>query len=84
MSDYFSHWRARGYTCTECGWTGTGKEASQELFAELFELNCPQCDSRLDLISFPTEAEIQAAAESGHPEAQEMFTRRTKNIEGNP
>ena len=83
MSNYFSNWRAWGHTCTECGWMGTVKEVSQELFAELFELNCPRCDSRLHLISFPTEAEIQTSAEMGHPEALEMLTRRTKNTEGN-
>ena len=76
MSDYFSSWRIRGYTCTQCTWVGTGEDASQELFAELFELNCPECDARLDLILFPTEAEIQAAAETGHPEAVEMLENR--------
>lgn len=83
MSDYFSSWRIRGYTCTQCAWTGTGKEASQELFAELFEVNCPECVARLDLISFPTDTSIREAAERGHPEAQQMLAQRTEKTEDN-
>ena len=81
MSDYFSNWRTRGFTCGQCSWTGTGKEASHELFAELFEVNCPECDARLDLISFPTDRSIREAAERGNPEAQEMLAKRTKDPE---
>ena len=32
------------FTWGVCGWTGMGREASGEVFAELFEVNCPSCD----------------------------------------
>ena len=82
MSDYFSSWRDRGFTCGRCAWTGTAEEASHELFAELFEVNCPQCDARLDLVLLPTDASIRRAAKQGHPEAQEMLSKFTKDPEG--
>ena len=69
MTAYFSDWRSRNWSCAECAWTGDGDSAAKELFSELFELNCPKCSSRLDLIVLPTRADIRNAAENAHPEA---------------
>jgi len=61
VSDYFSTWRDRGFTCGRCAWTGTAEEASHELFAELFEVNCPLYDARLDLVLYRGARPLAAA-----------------------
>lgn len=71
--EYFDDWRKETWTCRGCGWTGPEKEASVEIFAELMELNCPQCDGRLAVISFPTLQQIKNAADDGNEEAQRML-----------
>lgn len=70
--EYFSNWRDHTFTHS-CGWTGKHSEASQELFNELFELNCPQCEGRLAVISLPTATQIKNAAKEGNAEALEML-----------
>jgi hypothetical protein len=42
------------------------------------ELNCPTCEGRLALVSFPTVEQIRAAAAEGHPEAVSMLTHEAK------
>jgi hypothetical protein len=44
-----------------------------EPFAELFELNCPKCDSRLAVITFPTYDEVRKAAATGDAHALAMM-----------
>ncbi len=56
-------------TCPDCGWSGSGA-GSQELFEELFDVSCPQCDSMLLIVPYPTAAETRAAAAAGNPKAQ--------------
>lgn len=73
IEDYFSDWQQRAWICRGCSWSGTGDEASIELFAELFELKCPQCDGRLALVLLPTHDSIRSAAADGHPEAIGMM-----------
>ena len=73
IEDYFSDWKQRTWQCSRCEWSGAGSQASQELFAELFELNCPDCDARLATIPLPTHETIKRAAANGHPEAMSML-----------
>jgi hypothetical protein len=40
------------------------------------ELNCPECDSRLALVPFPTEDQLRAAAEAGNAQAVEDLAAR--------
>lgn len=78
IEDYFSNWNQRTWQCSSCSWKGTGNQASQELFAELFELNCPKCDARLATVPLPTHDSIKRAAANGHPEAISMLDDVTK------
>ncbi len=64
----YSDWRSRQFRCA-CGWSGAGADAATELFSELLEINCPKCDGRLGLASFPTFDEVRAAAAQGNPDA---------------
>jgi len=65
---YHSDWRERQWTCP-CGWEGAGAAAAQVAFAELLQVDCPDCGARLCLVPFPTEAETRAAAAAGDAEA---------------
>ena len=71
--DYFSDWRDRQWACSQCEWIGRGSEATQELFAELLQVDCPRCDARLTLIPLPTNETILRAAAANHPEALAMM-----------
>ena len=62
MSDYFWNCRARNYVRAKCACTGTGKEASHDLFAELFEAKGLECVARLDRTSFPNVTSIRGVA----------------------
>ena len=66
---YYSSWETDTWLC-RCGWTGTGKEASQEPFSALLQVDCPKCDGRLCLVIYPSPAEERAAAKAGNAEAQ--------------
>jgi len=71
--NYFSDWKQRTWTCPACTWTGTGAQAAQELFSELFEINCPACDARLATVLLPTTESIRRAAGDGNSEAISML-----------
>jgi len=55
--------------CPDCGWSGTGKDASQEMHRDLFDVSCPRCDQMLLVVGFPTIEETRQAAAAGNPEA---------------
>ena len=59
-------------TCKACGWSGP-TDRCYELFAELLELRCPECDARLTgtLYLYPTGDEVRRAAAAGNPRAIE-------------
>ena len=77
---YYSDWRTRTWTC-DCGWSGTGDDASSEPFAELLQVDCPTCQHRICLVPYPTEAETAAAAADGHPEALRALEQEAKRAE---
>lgn len=68
---YYSDWLDTSYTCRECDWQGTGREADQELFTDLIQVDCPSCFGRLFLVVFPTAEETRQAATAGNEEAQQ-------------
>jgi hypothetical protein len=61
MSKYYDNWRAEKHSCRVCGWQGLGSELRQgEMFEALFEINCPKCGERVDVIELPTIEESRA------------------------
>lgn len=73
IENYFSDWKQRSWTCPGCAWEGTGAQAAEELFNELFEINCPSCDARLATVLLPTTESIERAAAEGNAEALSMM-----------
>jgi len=66
--NYFDGWQDRETACDSCEWRGIGSgTAMGELFRDLYERDCPQCGSRLLVVSFPTNEEIRAAAAASNP-----------------
>ena len=70
--NYFSGWEGQQQNCSRCDWTGLGSEAAVELFTGLLQVDCPECDSRLFLVTMPTAAQITEAAATGNPIAVSM------------
>lgn len=65
---YYSDWREKRWRCG-CGWEGSGDDASHEAFAELLQVDCPDCGGRLCLVPYPTDEETAEAAARGVAEA---------------
>lgn len=62
--------------CPRCDWEGTAESATRgESFRELYEADCPTCDGRVAIISYPTGDEVRAAAATGDAEGKEMLAQ---------
>jgi len=72
MYDYYSSWRTDTFEC-ECGWSGTGIQLATEMFRDLFEIHCRECDHKFGLICYPGQAETAEAAARGVTEAIEAL-----------
>ena len=57
-----------GFACSECGWTGSGSD-NEEMFQELLDVRCPQCDKMLLVVQYPTIGETREAAAAGNQRA---------------
>jgi hypothetical protein len=55
--------------CPSCGWTGTGVGAEMNVFRELVDLRCPNCEQMLVIVANPTIEETKRAAAAGNPRA---------------
>lgn len=86
MSKYYDV-NEKIYQC-KCGWSGTMHDGESELFDQLMELYCPQCNEKLDLIEYPTYEETMQASNEGkkvdpadilvHDIRKELFARWQK------
>ncbi len=56
-------------TCPSCGWVGRGAD-NEELYEELLDVCCPECDRMLLIVPHPTGDETRAAAAAGNLHAQ--------------
>jgi hypothetical protein len=59
-------------TCPSCGWTGCARDASMEMFQDLFHLECPKCPKIIAIFYF---AEVKHP-EPGDPGYEEWKKRR--------
>ncbi len=64
---YYQYDSGRNFTCSTCGWKGRGDAASSNLFADLFDVRCPECDQMLLVVGYPTFDEIEDAASRAMP-----------------
>jgi predicted RNA-binding Zn-ribbon protein involved in translation (DUF1610 family) len=69
--DYFDDgWRTDVYTCPMCGWEGSHWEMSgPNLFRELMDFECPECEKMLLIVNYATYKEAREAAAKGNQEA---------------
>jgi hypothetical protein len=72
---YYQYDGSKQIECPTCGWVGRGDDGSQELYRELFDVRCPQCDTMLFVVGYPTLAEIEDAAKRGNEEARRELMR---------
>jgi len=70
---YYQYEPANEIICAACGWKGTGGQAAQNMFDELFDLCCPRCETMLLVVGYPTYAEVEEVAKRGNEEAQREF-----------
>ncbi|HBZ46292.1 MAG TPA: hypothetical protein DEO93_03070 [Stenotrophomonas sp.] len=74
LDNYFAAgWRDQTHTCPACEWKGTSREMSMELHEDEAEFDCPRCENPILLVVHPSLAQVQAAADAGHPEAIEQL-----------
>ena len=69
---WFDDWRDKKYRC-KCGWSGRVGVADLEGYAELGDFCCPQCDTMIFFVSYPTLPDIRAAAAAGNKDALEQL-----------
>ncbi len=43
--------------CPQCNWRGRAKDASHNLYSELFDVSCPRCERMLLVVGFPIAAD---------------------------
>jgi hypothetical protein len=54
-------YKAQRFCCKTCGWQGLGSDLELgEEFDQLVELNCPQCETKLSFVMYPTLADSRA------------------------
>ena len=57
MFECEENWEDEILTCSACNWKGTFREGDTELYAELMDSSCSNCDIILAVVSYPTTAE---------------------------
>ena len=76
--EYFDdEWRTRIFQCPVCGWSGTHEEMDgPNLYRELFDCGCKNCDKMILIVSYPTGKQIIEAAANGNEHAQQELAIR--------
>ena len=54
---YFDDWRGHGLQC-DCGWSGPLRLDQAEPYESLLEFCCPECDTSLAIVTYPTDREM--------------------------
>ncbi len=51
----YDNWEDQPYQCGRCNWSGRGSELQMgDLFSVLYEMCCPRCNEKVELITIPT------------------------------
>ncbi|MFO0821191.1 MAG: hypothetical protein U1A77_24820 [Pirellulales bacterium] len=72
---YDGEWRSKSFTCPNCNWLGSVGDMHMATHAELADYSCPRCGKMILIVSYPTIAEIRAAAAAGNAEAAAELRR---------
>ena len=55
---YYDDWKVQSQTCRDCGWQGTGEDATfGDIYATFGEVLCPRCNAILFVLAWPTTEE---------------------------
>jgi len=74
VENYFQPgWRTRTFECIACEWRGDSRAMQLQPHEDLSEYLCPQCEDIVLVVRHPDLEQVRAAAEAGHPEAQEQL-----------
>ena len=57
--NWFDNWSMESLDCQKCGWKGHIDMGSANEFNELLDFRCPQCDTMLAIINYPTPEEVR-------------------------
>lgn len=58
---YYGDWRTWLYECRHCPWRGPGSALrAGDLYPNLQEFNCPECDELIEVVTHPTFGESRA------------------------
>jgi len=57
MFECEENWEEEILTCSECNWKGTFLEGDTEMYTEVMDSSCPNCDIILAIVLYPTSAE---------------------------
>ena len=86
MAEFYGTWKEDTYVCDKCGWKGTGEDCTQgEMFNDLYEIDCPSCGKRVDVVLYPTIEESRANwekvsdADKAMIEAREQFIKEAES-----
>ena len=70
------------YECKNCNWRGLGKETKKgEMFGELFEIDCPQCNESIGHICYPTTEETLRFGNDKEKEEAREHQKRMNSVE---
>ena len=70
--NYYDDWHGKDYSC-KCGWSGVINKGDLELYDALADFDCPKCETKLLIVSYPTTADIKEAASDGNEEAKQQL-----------
>ena len=79
---YSDDWRSKIFTCPSCGWQGVADGMDMELYAELADYSCTECDDMILIVSFPTMEETRTAAAAGNEKAAATLRGLDQTLSG--
>ena len=75
--DYYDDWQGKEFTC-QCGWKGPVGRGDLDIYEALGDFDCPSCDTKLLIVSWPTPGDIKKAADAGNADAQKQLIEMQK------
>ena len=78
---YQPNWRTDPFVCAACDWQGDSRAMTLQPHEDLSEYLCPHCEDIVLVVRHPDLEQVRAAAQAGHPEAQEQLALLQQYLE---
>jgi hypothetical protein len=76
MFSYFDDWQNQGLQCG-CGWRGPLRADGMDHHQELMDFCCPECDTMLAIVSYPTDEEgLENLENLSEPDRKSVLRRQ--------